>query len=112
MRKRIRSESQYTAAHRALADHKLATLNVIISSVPERITFAELGKLMGYSHEWVRQRLIKNVHLLFKIGKRYQVPKGVAVDFVRSVYGQSAVPQPLPTFPHSHHGSPSQQLDA
>ena len=40
----------------------------------------------GYSHEWVRQRLVKAPEKLYKNGRRYKVPKGVAEEFVRSVF--------------------------
>jgi len=40
-------------------DHKQATLNVLLSRIPEVSTFAQIGELIGYSHEWVRQRLVR-----------------------------------------------------
>ena len=60
-------------------------MNVVLSQIPEISTFAQLGQLIGYSHEWVRQRLVKAPERLFKTGRRYKVPKGVAEEFVRSV---------------------------
>jgi hypothetical protein len=86
MRRRIKAQAQETAAYEALIDHKQATLNVLLSRIPDVSTFAELGELIGYSHEWVRQRLIQAPEKLYKLGKRYKVPKGVAEDFVRSVF--------------------------
>jgi hypothetical protein len=85
MQRRIRAKPQETAAHQALIDHKQATLNLLLSKIPDISTFAQLGELIGYSHEWVRQRLIRAPEKLYKNGKRYKVPKGVAEDFVRSV---------------------------
>jgi len=85
MQRRIRAKPPETAAYQALIDHKQATLEVLLSRIPEISTFAQLGELIGYSHEWVRQRLIRAPERLYKNGKRYKVPKGVAEDFVRSV---------------------------
>jgi hypothetical protein len=59
---------------------------VLLSKIPESSTFAELGALIGYSHEWVRVRLVKQKDRLFRIGTRYKVPRGVAVEFVRSAF--------------------------
>jgi hypothetical protein len=86
MRRRINAPPQNTSAIQALIDHKQATLNLILAKIPDKTTFAELGDLIGYSHEWVRVRLVKNAERLFKIGRRYQIPKGVAEEFVRSVF--------------------------
>jgi hypothetical protein len=86
MRRRIKAQPQETAAYQTLIDHKQATLNVILARIPDVSTFAQLGELIGYSHEWVRQRLVKAPEKLFKNGKRYKVPKGVAEEFVRSVF--------------------------
>ena len=86
MQRRIRAQPQDIGAHQALIDHKQATLNVLLSRIPDISTFAELGELIGYSYEWVRQRLIRAPEKLYKNGKRYKVPKGVAEDFVRSVF--------------------------
>jgi hypothetical protein len=86
MQRRIKAKPQETAAYQALIDHKQATLNVLLSRIPDISTFAQLGELIGYSHEWVRQRLIQTPDKLYKTGKRYKVPKGVAEDFVRRVF--------------------------
>jgi hypothetical protein len=87
MRRRIYPKAtQAPPVHQALIDHKQATLNVIVAQLPERSTFASLGALIGYSHEWVRQRLVNAPERLYKIGKRYQVPRGVAEEFIRSVF--------------------------
>ena len=86
MQRRINAQPQDTAAYQALIDHKQATLNVILARIPDISTFAQLGELIGYSHEWVRQRMVKAPEKLFKNGKRYKVPKGVAEEFVRSVF--------------------------
>jgi hypothetical protein len=86
MQRRIKAQPSETAAYQALVDHKQATLNVIPSRIPDVTTFAQLGELIGYSHEWVRQRLVKAPERLYKNGKRYKVPKGVAEEFVRSVF--------------------------
>jgi len=87
MQRRIKAPSQETAANQALIDHKEATLNVILSRIQDISTFAQLGELIGYSHEWVRQRLVQAPEKLYKNGKRYKVPRGVAEEFVRSVFG-------------------------
>jgi hypothetical protein len=85
MQRRIKAQPQDLVAYQALIDHKQATLNVLLSRIPDITTFAELGELIGYSYEWVRQRLIRAPEKLYRTGKRYKVPKGVAEDFVRSV---------------------------
>jgi len=85
MQRRIKAQPQDMAAYQALIDHKQATLNVLLSRIPDISTFAEIGELIGYSYEWVRQRLIQDPEKLYKTGKRYKVPKGVAEEFVRSV---------------------------
>ncbi len=86
MKRRIVPQRQNETVNKALLDHKKATLDVLLSKIPESSTFAELGELIGYSHEWVRVRLVKQREKLFRIGRRYKVPKGVAVEFVRSEF--------------------------
>lgn len=86
MKRRINPQTVDPAVLQALIDHKQATLQVILSQIPNTTTFAQLGELMGYSHEWVRVRLTKQSDRLFKVGKRYLVPKGVAEEFVKSVF--------------------------
>ena len=86
MQRRIKAQPPDTAAYQALIDHKQATLNVLLSRIPEISTFGQLGELIGYSYEWVRQRLIQDPEKLFRNGKRYKVPKSVAEEFVRSVF--------------------------
>src|ERR1035438_3908884 len=73
MQRRIKAQPKETAPYQALIDHKLATLNVILSGIPDISTFAQLGELIGYSHEWVRQRLVRAPEKLYKNGKRYKV---------------------------------------
>ncbi len=85
MRRRIQPQLRDPVTYQALVDHKEATLNVILSQIPEITTFAQLAGLIGYSHEWVRQRLVKAPERLYKNGKRYKVPRGAAVELVRSV---------------------------
>ena len=86
MQRRIQARSLQIAANQALIDHKEATLNVLLSKITDVSTFAQIGELIGYSHEWVRQRLTKAPERLYKTGRRYKVPRGVAEDFVRSVF--------------------------
>ena len=86
MRQRITAQPVDPLLYQALIDHKQATLNVLLSRIPEVSTFGQLGELLGYSHEWVRQRLTKTPEKLYKHGKRYRVPRGVAEEFVRSVF--------------------------
>lgn len=79
------SPAMRPGAYQALIDHKKATLEVILSRIPEISTFAELGELIGYSHEWVRNRLVRAPERLYRNGRRYKVPRGVAEEFIRSV---------------------------
>ena len=51
-----------------------------------RVTFAQLAELVGYSREWVRLRLVSAPEKLYRIGRRYQVPKGTAEEFIRSIF--------------------------
>jgi hypothetical protein len=85
MQRGINAQTYQIAAHQAFIDHKQATLNVLLSRIPDVTTFAQIGQLIGYSDEWVRQRLVQAPERLYKQGKRYKVPRGVAEDFVRSV---------------------------
>lgn len=86
MQRRIKAQPPETAAYQALIDHKQATLNVILAQIPDISTFAQIGELIGYSSEWVRQRLVRAPERLYRTGRRYKVPKGVAEEFVRSVF--------------------------
>jgi hypothetical protein len=86
MQGRIKAQPPQIAANQALIDHKQATLNVLLAQIPDISTFAQIGQLIGYSHEWVRQRLTKTPERLYKTGRRYKVPRGVAQDLVRSVF--------------------------
>ena len=86
MRRRITAQPRDALAYQALIDHKQATLDVLVSRIPEVSTFDQLGELLGYSYEWVRQRLIRTPERLYKHGKRYRVPRGVAEEFVRSIF--------------------------
>ncbi len=88
MRRRItpQKQNQDAALLQAAVDHKEATLKALLAKIPEKMTFQELGDLVGYSHEWVRVRMVKQADRLFRIGRRYQVPKGVAEEFVMSVF--------------------------
>ncbi len=86
MQRRIKAQPPETAAYLALIDHKQSTLNVSLAQIPDISTFAQLGELIGYSSEWVRQRLVRAPERLYRTGRRYKVPKGVAEEFVRSVF--------------------------
>ena len=61
-------------------------MKVILAQLPNTSTFAQLGELVGYSHEWVRARLVKAPERLYKIGRRYQVPRGVSEELIRSIF--------------------------
>lgn len=79
--------STTTVAHDALMDHKAATLQVILAQIPDKnSTFGEIADLVGFSYEWVRVRLMKHPERLYKFGTRYRVPKGVAEEFIRSLF--------------------------
>ena len=84
MQRRIKAQPQNPFVCQALIDHKQATLDLLLGRVPDISTFAQLGELIGYSHEWVRQRLVQAPDRLYKIGRRYRGPRGVAEEFVRS----------------------------
>ena len=86
MKRRIVPKPQEEAVNQALVDYKRATLEVLLSKIPESSTFAQLGNILGYSHEWVRVRLVKQREKLFRVGRRYKVPRGVAVELVRSEF--------------------------
>jgi hypothetical protein len=87
MRRRINPTPQHDeSTYRALVDHKEATLNVILAKIPDTSTFAQLAELVGYSHEWVSLRLVSAPEKLYRVGRRYQVPKGTAEEFIRSIF--------------------------
>ena len=75
-------------AYPAAIDHKQASMDLIIAQIPNTSTFTQLAALVGYSHEWVRTRLTRTPYntKLYQIGKRYQVPKGTAEEFVRAIF--------------------------
>jgi hypothetical protein len=85
MRRRINTPALQIEAPQELIDYKQASLNVLLSKLPDVSTFAQIGELIGCSYEWVRQRLGQSPERLYKPGKRYRVPRGVAEDFLRSV---------------------------
>jgi hypothetical protein len=62
-----------------------------LSQVKERNTFAEIGRMIGVGHEFVRRRLValyeQDASSLQKIGKRYVVPRPTAEWFIKSTYG-------------------------
>lgn len=59
MKRRINPDQfRDTSAYQAALDHKAATLNVLLAQIPEKSTFAQLAELVGFSREWVRQKLI------------------------------------------------------
>lgn len=66
-------------------DHRAACIQKIVESIKDRMTFIELADLLGVSHEFVRERLTKHPDRLIFLGKRYQVPSAVAVEFVTDV---------------------------
>lgn len=43
MQRRIKAQPQETAAYQALIDHKQATLNVLLSRIPDISTFGQLA---------------------------------------------------------------------
>ena len=86
MKRRIQAQQKLAVPDQDLINYKRATLNVLLARIPEVSTFADIGDLVGYSSEWVRQRLTKSPDRLFKVGNRYKVPRGVAEDLVRSVF--------------------------
>lgn len=70
------------------ANYKAEHLRLTLNALPEgNVSFEQLAELIGWSYEWVRVRLTKNPERLFKMGKRYKVPHGVAEQFIRSLFG-------------------------
>jgi hypothetical protein len=65
------SETESTTKHNCCAawsDHEPATLQVILSRIPEKnSTFLEIADLIGSSYEWIRVRLIKNPERLYRL---------------------------------------------
>jgi hypothetical protein len=60
--------------------------SMVLTAARDTSTFAQLAELVGHSHEWVRQRLVSAPEKLYRIGRRYQVPKGTAEEFIRSIF--------------------------
>ena len=76
----VLSCSSDKALNRELKNHHTA------KKIPDTSTFAQLAELIGYSREWVRLRLVSAPEKLYRIGRRYQVPKGTAEEFIRSIF--------------------------
>ena len=57
----------------------------IIEQIENTTTFGRIAKLIGYSDEFVRLRLVKHPEVT-PVGKRYRVPKAVAVEFITTLF--------------------------
>jgi hypothetical protein len=66
-------------------DYRAVCIQGILDSLKDRMTFLELADLLGVSHEFVRERLTEHPERLVFLGKKYQVPRPVAVEFIQSV---------------------------
>ena len=60
------------------------SLSKVISSLPELSTFADIGKLIRRSSEYIRVRLAGDVNC-YKEGNQYLVPKATAARFIREM---------------------------
>lgn len=81
MRRILRCLDKAPQVQQAAEHYKQAALEAMRAQISATTTFTDLGVLMGYSHEWVRQRLVGNPEYarnLYKINGRYKVPRGVA----------------------------------
>jgi hypothetical protein len=67
----------------ALVDHKRAAQELAIAQIPELTGFREIGERIGQCKEWVRKRMITHPSKLIIRGRRYFVPKGYAIEFIR-----------------------------
>jgi hypothetical protein len=47
----------------------------------ETASFREIADLIGFSHEYVRQRLVNDPNVI-RAGKRYRVPRATAARFI------------------------------
>jgi hypothetical protein len=62
-------------------------VRAVISAFGEFTTFQEIAEAIGYSHEFVRQRLGRDPNVC-NVGKRYRVPKATAARFVTDLLTQ------------------------
>lgn len=67
-----------------VVDHKEVMLKAIIDPLPDIMTIGHLAKVIGFSYEWVRVRIMATPERLSKFGSRYRVSKGVAAEFIRA----------------------------
>jgi hypothetical protein len=56
-------------------------VKAVVAEFGEFTTFQKIAEAIGYSHEFVRQRLGQDPNVC-KVGKRYRVPKATAARFV------------------------------
>jgi len=89
MRRILQCLDEKPEVEEALQNYKQVALETMVAQIAPTTTLTELATLMGFSHEWVRERLVKNPEYakdLYKINRRYKIPRGVAVKFVKSIF--------------------------
>jgi hypothetical protein len=56
-------------------------VKAVIANLNEITTFTAIADAIGYTHEYVRLRLVNDPNVM-KVGKNYRVPKATAARFI------------------------------
>jgi hypothetical protein len=81
---------QKAVVQQAIIDYRHATVRMFIEQLQPLSTFSEIATIIGKSHEFVRSRLVglhRRENVLLVVSGRYQVPRQIAEQFIRSIYG-------------------------
>ncbi len=93
MRRRLKTgcRTVTSSAFQEMINARQEALMRVIEGFQDVTTFSEIADKIGFSHEFVRQRLVSlyktNPSTLFKVGKQYRVPRSTAVSFITSLFG-------------------------
>jgi hypothetical protein len=74
-------EKEPSALQKYFHGESANAVKAVIAGYGEVVSFQTIADSIGFSHEFVRQRLKNDPHV-FKIGKQYRVPKATAARFV------------------------------
>jgi hypothetical protein len=68
----------------AIQNFRQLPIDAAVALCKDRMTFMELADFLHVGHEFVRSRLVQTPRSLFLVGRQYQVPHAVAVEFVKT----------------------------
>ena len=60
-------------------------LEKILPQIENTTTFGRIARLIGFSDEFVRLRLVHHPAVV-RVNNRYRVPKSVAVEFITQLF--------------------------